>query len=587
MNLVPCSIVPILAIVIVHRRPGRKMARQHSPGAACAHQIQDAVNHLAQISAAGPPTSFGRWQQWFNQFPLFICQIAWVVFIVHTSVIGQNTTFHTLLEDFEKSGKKALSRRKRDVMNYHPAALTTLRMIEDLLGPKELSILRLACFFSPEPIPVAIFETQPEKICRAAWLLPREMRAEFQSCGGEGTFDFRGLLSELAKWSLITLTDESFTIHRMVQECIIRGIAEDKRKVWAELALHLMDGYICSAPRPDDIQGRALWDSIESHIRVLVSRADDFDIPEPTSRLINELGVYLKSRGRFSEAELLYLWALEIDEKWFGAEHSKVAVRLNNLGQLLEVTNRFEQAEFLMQRGLEIDEKWFGPDHPQISSDLNNLGQLLKRMNRLREAELLMCPALEIDEKSFGPNHPVVAVRLNNLAQLLMATNRLREAELLMRRALEIDEKLSGPTHPKVAIRLNNLAGLLEGTNRLEQVEPLMRRAVKILENHEGEPPGSYAAALNNLAHLLKATNRFEEAGSLMRRALEIDEGLFGPNHPNVAVDLNNLAELLKDTKHIRKARPLMRRALQILEDSLGPEHPKSKVVQRNLEALK
>ena len=96
MNLVPGSIVPILPIVIVHRRPGRKIVRQHSPGASCAHQIKDAVNHLAQISAAGPPTSFGRWQQWFNQFPLFICQIAWVVFIVHTSVIGQNTTFHTL-----------------------------------------------------------------------------------------------------------------------------------------------------------------------------------------------------------------------------------------------------------------------------------------------------------------------------------------------------------------------------------------------------------------------------------------------------------------------------------------------------------
>ncbi len=520
--------------------------------------------------------------------------------------------FVAFLEDFEKSGKKALSRRKGDFMNYPPAVLTTLRMIEEMLGPKELSILRLAGFFSPEPIPVAIFERQPEKISEAVWLLPREMRAESQTGGGEDTLDVSGLLSELADWSVMTLKDESFTIHRMVQECIIGGIAKDKRKAWVESALHLINDYICNVPRPDDVRCRALWDSIESHIRVLVSRADDFDIPEPTSRLMDELGLYLKSRGRFSEAELLYLWALEIDEKWFGPEHSKVAVRLNNLARLLEGMRRFEQAEFLKQRALEVDEKWFGPEHPEVvvrlnnlaelkmatnqlvqaesllrrsigildrnggerlenySAALNNLAQLLKTTNRLKQAESLMRRALEIDKKNLGVDHPKVAVRLNNLAQLLMEMNRLKEAEPLIRLSLAINERTFGPDHHQISVGLNSLGQLLKMMNRLREAGPLMRRALEIDEKSFGQNHPAVAVRLNNLAQLLMATKRFQEAESLMRRALEIDEKLSGPNHPKVAIRLNNLAGLLEGTNRLEQAEPLMRRAVKILENHEG-----------------
>ena len=64
MYPIPSSIVPILSIVIMYRWPGRKV----------------------------------MWQQWLNQFPLFICKIAWAPFACRfpkISVVGQNTTFHT------------------------------------------------------------------------------------------------------------------------------------------------------------------------------------------------------------------------------------------------------------------------------------------------------------------------------------------------------------------------------------------------------------------------------------------------------------------------------------------------------------
>ncbi|MHC4585885.1 MAG: tetratricopeptide repeat protein [Planctomycetota bacterium] len=494
--------------------------------------------------------------------------------------------FGDFLEDFDKSEKKILSWRRRDLINNPPAVLATLQTIEDVLGAAEHSILRLACFFSPEPIPVALFEAQAERISDAAWLLPREMRAEFKSRGGQGKLDVRDLLSELAKWSLITLTDDGFTVHRVVQQCIICGIAKDKRKAWIELALHLMNGYICNAPRPDDIRGWPLWNRVESHVRVLVSRADDFDISEPTTLLMNELGLYLKSRGRFSEAELLYLWALEVDEKSFGPEHPNVAVRLNNLAQLLEGTNHFEQAEFLMQRALEIDEKWFGLEHPKVAVRLNNLAELLRATNQLGKAEPLLRMVIGILDRNGGERLENYSAALNNLAQLLKTTNRLEQAEPLMRRALEIDEKYLGADHPKVSVRLSNLAELLKEMNRLREAEPLMRLSLEIDERTFGPDHPRISVGLNNLGQLLKKMNHLREAEPLMRRALEIDEKSFGPNHPAVAVRLNNLAQLLHATRHLGEAELLMRRALDIDEKQSGPNHPKVAIRLNNLAGL-
>ena len=52
---------------------------------------------------------------------------------------------------------------------------------------------------------------------------------------------------------------------------------------------------------------------------------------------------------------------------------------LNNLAQLLKATNRLAEAEPLMRRALAIDEKSYGPDHPKVAIRLNNLAELLGR----------------------------------------------------------------------------------------------------------------------------------------------------------------------------------------------------------------
>jgi tetratricopeptide (TPR) repeat protein len=521
----------------------------------------------------------GQLAELLDGLPIALEQAA--AYIAHRGI-----SFKTYLDDLAKTKEAVLAWHDKSLINYPEPVLAVWHRTWQQLNAEQRAVLRITSFFAPSPIPVGVFESRPERVSEAAKLL----NMEEQSAGAKGSGlrkkDIREMLAGLAAWSMITLTENSFTIHRLVQDSIRLRIPEKARKSWVELAIGIVNDYIPGDPPPDDVRSWHIWTELEAHVAATIAHADSFGITEPTSSLMNQLATYLYSRVRYDDAEPLMRRALAIDEKSFGKDHPRVAIDLNNLAQLLQDTNRLKEAEPLMRRALQIDEKSFGKDHPRVAIDLNNLAQLLQDTNRLKEAEPLMQRALKIDEKSFGKNHPRVAIDLNNLASLLQDTNRLKEAEPLMQRALQIDEKSFGKDHPRVAIRLNNLASLLKATNRLKEAEPLMQRALKIDEKSFGKDHPRVAIDLNNLASLLKATNRLKEAEPLMQRALKIDEKSFGEDHPTVARDLNNLAQLLKGTNRLKEAEPLMQRALQIDEKSFGKDHPRVAIRLNNLAAL-
>ena len=320
--------------------------------------------------------------------------------------------------------------------------------------------------------------------------------------------------------------------------------------------------------------------------KLLRTAEEDFGESNELSSLLNETGVALLDRAQFQVAEPLLRRALLLDEKAYGSNHPRVAIRLNNLAQLLHDTGRLSEAELLLRRALEIGEQTLGTDHPKVATRLNNLGMLLYETNRLAEAEPLLRRALEIDEQILEPEHPDIAIRLHNLAQLLMATNRYEESEQLIRRAVLIDEKNYGLQDPRVSTGLTNLGLLLKETNRLTEGEPLIRRALEINEANYGWSHPSVAIDLNNLAACLYEMNNLEEAEPLMRRSLAINEQSFGSAHPRVASSLGNLALLLNRTGRSQEAESLVRQALWIDKQSYGSEHPNVAMRLNNLATI-
>jgi tetratricopeptide (TPR) repeat protein len=403
------------------------------------------------------------------------------------------------------------------LMHYPRSVAVTWETTLAQLDESARALLRLLAWLAPDPIPLLLFESE------AASQIFAEAVAGPDGSTPASHADLEEARTALIKFSMARWEgNETLQVHRLVQEITRGRLVEEEQRFWLEQALRLVNAALPGDPPPNDVRSWPVWEPLQPHVVFVVGWADQAGIPEPTARLMNELGLFLKTKCVFVEVEPLYRRALSISEAVYGPTHPSVASGLSNLAALLWETNRVEEAEPLYRRALDIDEATYGPAHPSVASGLNDLGGLLREINHLEEAEALFRRALGIDEAAYGPTHPSVASGLSNLAGLLRETNRLAEAEPLYRRALGIDEAVYGPTHPRVATHLSNLAGLLQETNRLAEAEPLYRRALGIDEAVYGPTHPRVATRLNNLAGLLRETNRLAEAVPLYRRALAI-----------------------------------------------------------------
>jgi tetratricopeptide (TPR) repeat protein len=391
-------------------------------------------------------------------------------------VRNRRVRFADYLRDFKAARARVLGLRTEGGTGYKHAVATTWLVTQAHLGSEARAILRLASFLAPAPIPRGLWAGDAGAFRDAVARLDPATAASDGASDPHEAAD-RGMV-ELADYSLATLSPDAITFHRLVAAVERDQLAGAERAGWLKLALQLLN--TAAVEHPDDVRSWPTWEPLAAHVAEVVAEADAAGISAPTSRLMNDLGLFFKRKERLSEAEALYRRALAIDEATLGPNHHNVAVRLNNLALLLEATGASADAEDLLRRALTIDEAAFGPDHPSVAARLSNLAFLLNDIHRPAEAEPLIRRALAIDEAALGPHHPTVAIRLNNLAGVLWDTNRPAEAEPLFRRALTIDEATLGPNHPNVAIRLSNLAGILRDTDRPDEAEPFFRRSLAI-----------------------------------------------------------------------------------------------------------
>ncbi len=320
------------------------------------------------------------------------------------------------------------------LMQYPASVAITWETTFAQLREPEQRLLQVLAWLAPEPIPLFLFDAQP-----LSQAIPEPREA----------------LAGLAAFSLARFESvgDAVAVHRLVQEVARSRAAEPDRQTALRTALDTVNAAAVGSPQ--DVRSWPIWTPLAPHVAAATGHADAAGLTGPTSRLMNELGVYLAARCQFLEAEPL------------------------------------------LRRALAVDEASYGPDHPTVARDLNNLAQLLRDTNRLGEAEPLMRRALAIDEASYGPDHPDVARNLNNLAQLLKATNRLGEAEPLSRRHLEIFLQFTlktGHEHPHLRAAINNYTGLLAA---MGQGEAEIQARLEEIGHPFGLRPGAGPSAEN------------------------------------------------------------------------------------------
>jgi tetratricopeptide (TPR) repeat protein len=422
-------------------------------------------------------------------------------------------------------------------------------------------LLRFCAFLHPDGIPEEIFSKG------AAELGP--MLGSVAS----NALAWNNAWTEVLKYSLLRRDPNARTleIHRLVQTVLKQGMDEATHRLWAERAVRAVK---CAFPDVE-FSTWAVCDRLLPQAYACAELINRWSFESSAAAgLLNDAGVYLYERGRYTDAEPLYQQALAIREKTLGPEHPDLAQSLNNLAGLYATQGRYIKAEPLYQRALAIREKALGPEDRDVAWSLNDLGVLYYSQDQYGKAEPLLQRALAIWETALGPDHRDVATCLSNLAGLYAIQGQYTKAEPLYQRALAIREKALAPEDPDVAWSLNGLAGLHRVQGQYAKAEALYKGALAIWEKVLGPEHPDVAWSLNNLAGIFAIQGQYTKAAPLYERALAIREKSLGPEHRAVATCLSNLAMLLRATNRLAEAEPLYIRALAIYEKSFGPEHP-------------
>ena len=304
-------------------------------------------------------------------------------------------------------------------------------------------------------------------------------------------------LGVLRRVGLIERDGPLVSMHRLVQAVVRGGLDDEASAGWVRSVLHLL---LRALPDPVDHRRWREFERLLPHVEAALQHQGA--APEPSERLLRQVGSFFDEMAQVEAAEGSLQRALQIGEELHGPNGAEVAATLDLLGIVQRKQGDLESARESQERALAIKEGLYGVDHPEVAKTLGNLGNVQLKQSDLESARESQERALEIEEQVYGADHPEVAKTLGNLGIVYRAQGDLESARESQERALAIKEGVYSADHPEVANTLVNL-----GT-------------------------------------VYRAQGDLESAGDCWRQALATFESLLGPDHPHTQQTREALASL-------------------------------------------
>jgi tetratricopeptide (TPR) repeat protein len=324
---------------------------------------------------------------------------------------------------------------------------TTWQVALNRLGatPGAPELLGVCAFLAPDDIPRAMFEEHAE-------VLPEPL----------GTILGRPLtynqaVGALGRYSLVTVTEDSLTVHRLVQTVARASLSPEEQRQWAGAAARLV-----TAAFPDGSGGVAAWPAcalLLPHVLAVADYAETLEVEaEATAELCSRAGFYLWSRGQYRQALALEEQALAARRRVLGDEHPDTLTAMNNLAATRRALGDLDGARELYEQALAGCRRVLGDEHPDTLTATNNLAAARGGLGDLDGARKLHEQALAGRRRILGDDHPATLGSMHNLAAIRHHLGDLDGACQLHEQALATRRRVLGDDHPDTLMSMNNLA---------------------------------------------------------------------------------------------------------------------------------
>ncbi len=207
---------------------------------------------------------------------------------------------------------------------------------------------------------------------------------------------------------------------------------------------------------------------VETHQRAKAERLDlegwtrRVEHEEPGSldliQLLENLATLKSLRGETSEAEAMFLKALNLSLDSDGSETAESAALLNNLGLMCFEARRYDAAIGYLTRSLRARTRLCGHDDPNGGLTSHTLAEAYEAVGRYQEAEPLLTHALTVVEGTFGPTSFLTAVVLKSYAHFLRTHSRSHEAKKLEARVRTIEQRAGRDGASRAVIDIRELS---------------------------------------------------------------------------------------------------------------------------------
>lgn len=476
-------------------------------------------------------------------------------------------------------------------------AATFSTQLEELerQSPHSSNLLKVLSFFDPESIPLEI-------IAEEVGDLVLECASDFSGTADDiairqgATSEAESLIAlmrspvqlQLAIQQLIdlSLTDYQDTkvastlrIHDLIQVVVHTRIGrKDMQYLWFQVAVVLVCNALQRIDDPTSYKSWAKCEILNPHIQSLTKWDDKNTIG---SHYLNEanfkIASYMTSRGRYRDAELLYVRVLVSNENTLGADHQNTLWTVANLAVVYQNQGRHKEAILMLERVLAGKEKLYGNDDPYNMTTIEHLANTCLQLGQYDMAERLYLRVLKVREDGLGVEHSATLQTVHNLAGTYNLQGRHSEAETLYGQALSGNAKAVGYDHHNTLSIKGDLAINYQLQGKCEKAEKLFREVlVKTTELQGAEHPLTLTT-LYNLAGTCSLQERYGEAETMYKQLLISYEKVLGVGHLNMLYTVRHLVALFESRGAHDEAIALQKRFSMVSYSSKpGSETPGS-----------
>ena len=130
--------------------------------------------------------------------------------------------------------------------------------------------------------------------------------------------------------------------------------------------------------------------------------------------------INVRKKGKYEEAKVLYLAALEGRRRVLREEHKNTFAPLGNLGIVLKNVEDYEVSMDYYQQALRVQEMVLSKKHPETQGTITNMVVVfIDRLKDFTKGGDMFRRALDCREKPLGKDHESTKLRAENLALFL------------------------------------------------------------------------------------------------------------------------------------------------------------------------